>query len=229
MTGKLGRGAAGAEDAAEAFSRRDPYWPAQLSVLATIVLDIDLPSKLTLRPAWLLPVLEGVLLIALIVTTPMSRARNDPRRRVLALILVGIVSAANLLSLVLLVHYLLHKGNVQGVDLVRAGVEIWITNVLLFAIWYWELDRGGPAARKLAVCPAPDFLFPQMTEERLGRWEWRAGFIDYLYVSITNASAFSPTDTMPLSQKAKVLMAVQSLASLVTVGLVVARAVNILH
>jgi uncharacterized membrane protein len=230
MTPGVGRGAAEAETAAVAFARRDPYWPAQVSVLATIALDIDLPNKLTLHPVWVLPALEAALLIGLVVTTPRGGAPPRSHRRVAALALIGIASAANLLSLVLLVHYLLHHSTsaADGHRLILAGVEIWVTNVLLFGVWYWELDRGGPQARKHRECPAPDFLFPQMTEERLGRWDWRGGFVDYLYVSFTNASAFSPTDTMPLSPMAKMLMLAQSLISLVTIGLVVARAVNIL-
>jgi hypothetical protein len=223
-------GAAEAEDAAAALGRRDSYWAAQLAVLATILLDLDLPHKLTLHPIWLLPALEGALLLGLIVTTPRRHEPPHRHRRVAAIVLVGIVSAANLLSLVLLTHYLLHTGNIDGRQLILAGVEIWITNILIFAVWYWELDRGGPQGRKLtgADAPTPDFLFPQMTEERLGRWDWRAGFVDYLYISFTNVSAFSPTDTMPLSATAKMLMLIQASAAIVTIGLVVARAVNIL-
>jgi uncharacterized membrane protein len=230
MTPRALPGATEAEGAAKAFVRSDPYWPAQLSVLATIALDIDLPNKLTLHPVWVLPALEAALLVGLVATTPRGGARPRSHRRVAALALIGIASAANLLSLVLLVHYLLHHSTsaADGHRLILAGIEIWVTNVLLFGVWYWELDRGGPHARKQRECPAPDFLFPQMTEERLGRWDWRGGFVDYLYVSFTNASAFSPTDTMPLSPMAKMLMLVQSLISLVTIGLVVARAVNIL-
>jgi hypothetical protein len=224
-------GAAEAGDAAAALARHDSYWPAQLAVLTTILLDLDLPDKLTLRPIWLLPALEGALLLGLIVTTPRRGERPHRYRRWVAITLIGIVSAVNLLSLGLLTHYLLHTGgNVDGRQLILAGVEIWVTNILLFAVWYWELDRGGPQGRKLtgADAPAPDFLFPQMTEERLGRWDWRAGFVDYLYVSFTNVSAFSPTDTMPLSASAKMLMLIQATIAIVTIGLVVARAVNIL-
>ena len=230
MTPGVGRRTTQAEDAVESFARRDPYWPAQVSVLATIALDIDLPNKLTLHPVWVLPVLEGLLLVGLVVTTPRRADQPRSRRRVAALALIGLVSAANVLSLALLVHYLLHGGIAanDGRSLIRAGVEIWVTNVLLFAVWYWELDRGGPQARKQPDCPPPDFLFPQMTEDRLGRWDWRAGFVDYLYTSFTNATAFSPTDTMPLTAAAKLLMMVQSTASLVTIGMVFARAVNIL-
>jgi hypothetical protein len=210
------------------FARRDPFWPAQLTVLAAIALSLDLPSYLTIKRVWLIPAIEGLLLVALVATTPRERKQRPERRRV-ALALIGLVSASNLLNLTLLTHRLLHGPMTQPLDLVRAGVEIWITNVLLFTVWYWELDRGGPMARKLEPLRAPDFLFPQMTEQRLGGIDWLAGYVDYFYVSFTNASAFSPTDTMPLSPTAKMLMLVQSLTSLVTIGMVLARAVNILH
>jgi uncharacterized membrane protein len=218
-----------AEGVAEELARRDPYWPAQLTVVAAILLSLNLPSKLTLTPYWLLPAFEGVLLVGLVVTTPWDPLRVHPARRIGALILIAIVSGANLLSLVLLAHYLVgSSGHAGGHQLIIAGAEIWITNVLIFAIWFWELDRGGPQGRRLDDMPSPDFLFPQYTEDYLGRWSWRPRYVDYLYTSFTNATAFSPTDTMPLSPWAKMAMLVQSLASLVTLGLVVARAVNIL-
>jgi len=212
---------------AEAFARRDPFWPAQLTVLAAIGLSLHLPSYLGVHPVWVIPTVEGVLLAALVATTPRKHLRPMPQRRGLALGLVGLVSASNVLNLSLLVHRLLHH-HTDPHALILAGVEIWITNVLLFTVWYWELDRGGPLARKLEVLRPPDFLFPQMTEPLLGGMDWRAGYVDYLYTSFTNASAFSPTDTMPLTPMAKMLMLVQSLASLVTIGMVFARAVNIL-
>lgn len=229
MTRRAVPGAGRAEEGAAAFARHDSYWPAQLAVLATIALDLDLPNKLTLHPPWVLPALEGLLLAGLVATTPRGASPPHPYRRRVAIAMIGLVSAANLLSLVLLTHYLLDTANASdGRQLILAGAEIWVTNILLFAVWYWELDRGGPQARKHPECPPPDFLFPQMTEERLGRWDWRAGFIDYLYVSFTNVSAFSPTDTMPLSHTAKMLMLIQSVIAIVTIGLVIARAVNIL-
>jgi hypothetical protein len=106
---------------------------------------------------------------------------------------------------------------------------LWATNVLLFSLWYWELDRGGPIAREQQKTAFPDFLFPQMIDPQFAPSDWRPMMLDYLYVSFTNATAFSPTDTMPLSRWAKLLMAVQSGTSLATLGLVVARAVNILQ
>jgi uncharacterized membrane protein len=159
---------------------------------------------------------------------PTPAMQYSPWRRHIALGLTSVATAANLLSLILLVHFLLRGGHAGGQALVLSGVVLWLTNVLVFALWYWELDRGGPVARVLDDGAQPDFLFPQMSDARWAPPGWHPGFVDYLYVSFTNATAFSPTDTMPLTRRTKLLMAAQSLASLLTIGLVVARAVNIL-
>ncbi len=210
------------------FVRRDPYIGSQLVVLGAILLDVSLPNKLTIGPAWLLPSVEGLLLVGLTVSLRIPGVRWSPAHRTVVLGLIGLVSLVNIVSLVLLVHHLLKGGNhnATGHRLIVAGMVLWVTNVLLFGLWFWQLDRGGPVARQREPEP-PDFLFPQMNDpERFGGWE--PNLIDYLYVSFTNATAFSPTDAMPLSRVAKLLMAMQSLAALVTIGLVVARAVNIL-
>ena len=138
------------------------------------------------------------------------------------------MSAANVFSLAALTHFLLHHDVSNGRELIGSGVLIWLTNFLIFALWYWEIDRGGPGARAAGHDGPPDFLFPQMTDDRIEPLDWRPQFIDYLYVSLTNATAFSPTDTMPLTPMAKSIMGVQSVVSLVTIGLIVSRAVNIL-
>jgi hypothetical protein len=214
----------------EALGRRDPFWPAQLTVAAAIALALDLPSGLTLsKDVWLIPAIEGVLLLSLVMSTPWVPAQRHRQRRRVALSLVGLVTASNLANLGLLVHKLLHNGANNGHQLVLAGVEIWLTNVLLFTVLFWELDRGGPMARRSPALAPPDFLFVQQTDPKLGGLEWRATYIDYLYTSFTNATAFSPTDTMPLTPAAKLMMLVQSGASLLTLGLVFARAINILR
>jgi hypothetical protein len=206
----------------------DPYWGPQLVVLAAILIDLALPKKLTIGPTWLLPSIEGVLLIGLSVSTGF-RVRRSPLRRSFALALIGLVSLVNVISLFLLIHYLLHGHHENGRNLVYSGVVLWVTNVLLFGLWYWELDRGGPIEREMGSNLCPDFLFPQMSEPRWAPKGWMPELVDYLYTSLTNATAFSPTDTMPLSKPAKWLMGAQALVSLVTIGLVVARAVNILQ
>jgi hypothetical protein len=214
---------------AETIGRRNPYWGPQLVVAGTILLDFSLPERLTIGPSWLLPAFEGLLLAGLVAISPHPKMRNSPWRRRIAIGLIGLVSAVNIVSLIELCHFLLKGGKSGGHALVLAGLVLWVTNVLLFGLWYWELDRGGPAARDEASDDHPDFLFPQMADPRFAPEGWTPNLIDYLYVSLTNATAFSPTDTMPLSRWAKLLMGTQSLAALATLGLVVARAVNILQ
>lgn len=212
----------------QALERHDPFWAPQLVVAAAIALDLSLPEKLTLGPNWLLPSFEGLLLAGLLVASPNPKMRHSPVRRNFAMLLIGLVSLVNSISLVLLCHYLLRGGRAGGHALILAGMVLWVTNVLLFGLWYWELDGGGPLDR-VREASLPDFLFPQMTDPRWAPDGWRPTLVDYMYVSFTNASAFSPTDTMPLTHTAKWLMTSQSLTALVTVGLVVARAVNILN
>ncbi|MFI4990576.1 MAG: hypothetical protein ACHQHO_06645 [Solirubrobacterales bacterium] len=206
----------------------EAFWPAQLTVLVAIGTQLLLPEPLTAGPSWLVPSLEGVLLIGLFVVTPNVVEDEHPRRRRIALSLTAFVSAANIFSLGALTHYLLHHHVSDGRSLIVAGVLIWLTNLLIFALWYWEMDRGGPGKRAAGNDGQPDFLFPQMTDDRIEPRDWRPKFVDYLYVSLTNNTAFSPTDTMPLTPMAKCIMGVQSVVSLLTIGLIVSRAVNIL-
>jgi hypothetical protein len=204
------------------------FWPAQAAVLGAIGLQLLLPARLTVGPSWLVPGLEGALLVGMFLATPNQLEFEHPRRRRLAIGLIAFVGAANVYSLGALTHHLLHHNVTNGRALVGSGVLIWLTNFLIFALWYWELDRGGPGKRAAGNDSAPDFLFPQMSDDRIEPADWRPRFLDYLYVSLTNATAFSPTDTMPLSPVAKSIMGVQGLVSLVTLGLIVSRAVNIL-
>ncbi|MGI8429933.1 MAG: hypothetical protein ACR2OB_11675 [Solirubrobacteraceae bacterium] len=209
-------------------ARAESFWPAQATVLLAIALQLLLPPRLVAGPRWLLPVLEGVLLVGLWLASPRQLEREHTRRRRMALTLTALVSAANITSLVLLTHELLRHSSPNGRELIVAGALIWLTNVLIFALWYWEADRGGPGQRASGHDQAPDFLFPQMNDDHIEPTDWRPQFVDYGYLSLTNATALSPTDTMPLTPTAKSIMGLQSLVSLVTVGLVVARAVNIL-
>jgi hypothetical protein len=211
------------------------YWPAVLCVVAAILLQVRLPGKLTAGPQWLLPSLEGALLVGLAVATARgSEDQHHPIRRRVAISLIALVSAANTVSLYLLAHDLLHKRISNGRSLILAGVTIWVTNVLIFALWYWLLDRGGPSNRLQHPDPTtaeghPDFVFPEMDGGRpYTPATWRPEFIDYLALAITTATAFSPTDAMPNSRTAKALMSIEGLVSLVTLGLIISRAVNIL-
>jgi uncharacterized membrane protein len=214
-------------DAAEELGRDDPLWPGQLATLGALLLYLALPAALTIGPGWPLPLAESALLAALVIAT--RGGREARHRRQIAIGLVLVAALANLSSLGLLVHYLVAGGQARGADLLDGGVIIWTTNLLLFAVLYWELDRGGPPRPAAGRAPvAPDLLFAQMTADRYAAPSWKPGFGDYLYVSLTNQTAFSPTDTMPLTARVKALMGVQGVAALVTTGVIVARAVNLL-
>lgn len=207
----------------------EPHWPPVLAVTATIVLQVLLPDRLTGVPHLLVPLLEALLLTGLIIAAPWRLEGPHHWRRRLSLAATCLATLANAVSLVLLIRLLLDRNVSNAHALVISGAVIWITNVLIMSLWFWELDRGGPGHRAARMGDAPDFLFPQMTlHADLAQPDWRPLFPDYLYVSLTNATAFSPTDTMPLSITAKLLMSTQSLISLVTATLVIARAVNIL-
>jgi hypothetical protein len=205
----------------------DPFWPAQLAVAAAVLLSLLLADPLTIGPRWLLPGIELTLFAVLVAVVPRRATRHSQGRRTFALCLIGLVSAVSVYSLARLVHFLVAGGEVGGERLIESGAVLWLTNVLLFAVWYWELDRGGPVARHLHPDALADFQFPQMDPD-VGMKDWRPGFGDYLYTSLTNSVAFSPTDTLPLTQTAKAVMALQSITALLTLLLVVARAVNVL-
>jgi len=215
-------------EAVRELDKELPIWGPALVVAAAIALDTALPNKLTIGPTWLLPGLEALLLLGLVIASPRPKVRHSPARRRIAIALIAIVSATNVVSLAVLCHLLVEGGKQNGKSLIFSGVVLWGTNVLLFALWYWELDSGGPLMRMRKRHRHPDFLFVQMSAPQWAPKGWIPGLVDYLYLSLTNATAFSPTDTMPLTPTAKWLMGAQSLVALVTVGLVVARAVNIL-
>lgn len=210
-------------------TRGEPRLSATLSIVAIIAMQIALPEKATLGPRWAVPTIEGVLLIGLVAANPGRIERQSPVLRSCSIALIAIVSAANAWSAGHLV-----RGVVRGTlgkdpaHLLMNGAGIWLTNVIVFGLWYWELDRGGPAARSSAARPYPDFLFPQMQDRALASPGWAPTYLDYFYLSFTNATAFSPTDVLPLAHWAKLTMAIQSAVSLVTVALVIARAINIL-
>ncbi|MEA2429117.1 MAG: hypothetical protein QOF37_2745 [Thermoleophilaceae bacterium] len=215
--------------AAEDLGRDDPLWPGQLAIAAAILLLLALPSRLALGPKLLVPAAEMVLFLGLFVPTLLRGPRRARLNHdiVITVLLVGTVT--NLVSLGLLINYLLAGGHARSTDLTSGGAVIWVTNLFLFTVWYWVFDRGGPLKPAVERTPvAPDFLFPQMTDDRYAAPGWKPRFGDYLYVSLTNQTAFSPTDTMPLSLRVKLLMGVQALAAFATVGVILARAVNIL-
>jgi uncharacterized membrane protein len=221
---------------ARAALGESPLWPAA-AIVTSAVLYADLPSRFIIGHGasgftvarWVVPVLTFLLLIALLSTLPMEfTPRLHLTRRWLSTSILALLSAANAASIIWLVHLLVNGAHANAPTLLRAAVHMWVVNVLLFGLWYWQLDAGGPVERPKRAPHQHDFLFPQQTEPKLLEGGWRPLFLDYLYVSFTNAAAFSPTDTLPLSRWSKMLMLLQSAMSLSLAVMVVARAVNIL-
>jgi uncharacterized membrane protein len=211
--------------------RGETRWPAAASVLLVSAAQLLLPDALLPGPNWLLPAAEVLLVVALAAADPNRLTAESKDLRLFALVVIWALVLVNAALLTALVTKLVNGGLSNGATLLGSAGAVWLTNVVVFGLLYWELDRGGPLGR-VGARPAPayaDLQFPQDSAPDIAPPDWRPGFGDYLYTSLTNATAFSPTDTMPLSRRAKALMGSQSLVSLVTVGLVAARAVNVLN
>jgi hypothetical protein len=220
------------------------FWLARLSVLAIAGLQLLMINDLTVGPRWFAPAVEVALLLPLSIATAWTQisardaethahwqaiARARYFIRLFALFMTAVITLINFDALLQLIHALL-LGNATkvGQTLLLDALNIWVTNVVIFGLWFWSIDRGGPASNGVVDSCKCDFLFPYMTMNTPEAQAWTPGFIDYLYLAFTNATAFSPTDTLPLSRRAKLLMMFESLVSLLTIALVAARAVNIL-
>jgi uncharacterized membrane protein len=210
--------------------------PVSIAIVAAMGLQayfaVVAPTTFLRWLLWPLIAIEFLLLLELVRLNPHKLKIESPRVRHISWILTSAIVLGNTTSAVAL-DYLIIVSGIAKDDaqlLLGGGASIFVTNVLAFALVYWEFDRGGPFARRLRPTerPHPDFLFPQMGQPGRASHAWRPDFIDYLYVSLTNAMAFSPTDTMPLTRPAKAMMASQSLVAVSTVALVIARAVNVL-
>ena len=211
--------------------RGEHRWPVALAIAVAATLLLAVPERLTLGPAWLIPFVVAILMIAVIVTDPGRVNRLGTSTRVLSIALLVVLGAGAAFATARLVVELVEGGGVtnSASELLRAGAVVWIDNVIVFGLLYWELDGGGPAARLHRERKYPDFAFPQTLNPDVAPAGWRPVFVDYLYLGTTNATAFSPTDAMPLAHWAKLTMAGQSVISILLLSLVVARAVNILH
>ena len=213
-------------------------WEAAPAAAIVIVLQIALAmvSEKNGWTLWGLPwwiwlaaiVPELVLLVALSWSRPHRALVQSGNRRKVALTLFVIISVENTIALAALIGSLLSGDETSGGELLFKAITIWSTNVLIFGLWYWAVDRGGPVRRVQPDPPPRDFQFPQDENPELAAPDWRTHLIDYLYVSFTNSIAFSPTDSMPLTRRAKVLMLLESTVSAMTILLCAARAVNIL-
>jgi uncharacterized membrane protein len=212
-------------------TRGERRWPVTLSVVGAIVLQFLLPARFTEPlPRYLLPGLEVALLIGLSIANPVRIERRGRMIRAASIVLIALITFANVVSAVLLIRAILDgQAGGSAAPLFGTGASIWATNVIAFALWYWEFDRGGPVQRAHGTLRHPDLMFPQMVSPQLTSADWEPQFVDYLYLAFTNATAFSPTDVMPLARWAKLTMLVQAAVSLAVGALVIARAVNILR
>jgi hypothetical protein len=204
-------------------------WPMAAAVLAAMILTILLPEDIRWIPQWLLPAIEGALLVALVIGDPGAIDRRSNALRGLSIALVAVLVAGALWSTVLLIAALIEGSSATNSagELLATGAIVWVSNNIAFSLLYWELDGGGAAARAHRLPKYPDFAFPQQLNRDLAPPNWRPRFYDYLYLGFTNSTAFSPTDAMPLAIWAKLAMTVQASVSLALLGLVVARAVNV--
>lgn len=212
---------------------------AALAVMAALLLYITLPPRLIIGPVWFAPLLVLLLLIPLLIVAP--RRDWSRRTRVLGILLIALVNFFNLVSVLLLIVAFFHPELArihQPAQLLLTGAQIWFTNIIVFGLWYWELDANGPDARARAKSAThfrnADFLFPQMQVAMMSEGascvdlDWKPEFLDYLYLAFTDATAFSPADVMPLSRWAKALMGAEALVSLITIVIVFSRAISLI-
>jgi hypothetical protein len=214
----------------------EPRWHAALAVIAALALYVTLPPKVIVGQVWLLPALVLVILIPLMVIAP-RRHKEAAWQRAASIATIALLGIFNVATIALLFVWQFsqhHRKPISGQELLVAALQIWLTNVLVYALWFWEVDGNGPDARThVTLDQQPrrsDFLFVQMTFDRdvQERLNWRPRFLDYLFLSFTNATAFSPADTFPLTHRAKALMMAEAIKSLVTIAIIASRAVSLL-
>jgi uncharacterized membrane protein len=220
--------------------RAEHRLPAVIAIVVVLFLYALLPSSFLPELRYGVVAIAILLLIPVLILNPARLTKQTPWSRVLSMSNAFLLGAANQVALVQLVYLLVNAGKQDGPSLLIAAVQVWVTNVIVYALIFWELDRGGPVARrhqKRSELDPADFRFPQdedhdaideVAVRSSAKSDWAPGYIDYLYFSLSNSMAFSPTDTMPLSHRAKALMGLESFAGFVILALVIARAVSLL-
>jgi uncharacterized membrane protein len=211
-------------------TRAEKRWPMAVAVLSTVALQVGTPSKGRLRGWWIFPILELVLLVVMIARDPGRIDAPSRAARRVTIALIGVMTIGTIGQVVLLVYDILSDAgaHLEATDLLGRGAAVWVTNVIVFSLWYWEFDRGGPVARASVADVPASFAFPENATPELAPEGWQPQYPDYLYLAFTNATAFSPTDTLPVRTWAKMTMMAQSAISLAIAILVIARAINVL-
>jgi hypothetical protein len=207
---------------------REPRWPAALAIITMFLLVVSLPTQVKLFPAWLPYVAVSLMLV------PMAGAgagKSDSKWfRIERVIILGVVSIIGIIAIAtmsVIIHAMLtSSAAVSGLALLASSVTLWVTNIVVASLLYWQLDRGGPDRRAHGAGIEPDWQFPRDEEAGSTSRPWAPAYVDYLFLAFTTATAFSPTDTVPLTARAKMLMLIQALLSLVTMVIVAARAVG---
>jgi hypothetical protein len=209
----------------------EPRWPVAVTIVAVVLLLALLPGRIRLLPNWI-TCAAGIAVLAPIITVALTAARTRWLRieRTVTLLFSVVVGGGTLLSVANLIHAMVHRSReIGGLQLLASSIAVWVTNVLVFSLLYWQVDRGGPEARLNHASTWPDWLFPQEGAPREDvPPDWKPSFVDYLFLSYSTATAFSTTDVMPLTSRAKLLMMLESSVALVTLVVVAARAINIL-
>ena len=211
--------------------RGEHWWPVALAIVVATALHVALPAKYRVNPPWIAPAVLLGLLAALIIGDPGRIDRQKPWLRILTGIMIGALTLANLAAAGRLVHDILTNNKLYATNatgLLATGGVIWATNVIAFGLWYWDLDRGGAAARAHHPQANPAFIFPEMLHTGYVPATWVPQFVDYLSLGFWTATAFSPTDISAIKPWAKLMMITEAAVSLVIAGLVIARAINIL-
>ncbi|MCU1508536.1 MAG: hypothetical protein QOI02_1012 [Actinomycetota bacterium] len=208
-------------------ARTEHRWPVVIATAIALGLYLALPQTLEPIPHWIIPTLGALAVLPLIVINPRHLSRETTWSRFLSIGFSISVTLLNQVYIVALIQTLI-AGDVKGPAVLLTALEVWVTNVIVFALVYWDLDQGGAVARRIEGYKddaRPDFQFPQ---DAATKNKWQPAYVDYLYFSLSNMMAFSPTDVMPLTHRAKLIMGYQALTGFVLLALVISRAVNIL-
>lgn len=208
----------------------EPRWPVALTTLAVLVTLAALPGRVRLFPAWVAYALVAAVLAPMIgVTLTAGKAWWLHIERTVTLFVFVVAGLGNIANLMNLIRSIVERSTgITGMQLLASSIGVWITNVLVFSLLYWQIDRNGPEARANHASTRPDWQFPQTGTPKEARLDWRPTFVDYLFLGFTTAAAFSPTDALPLTSRAKLLMMLESTISLTTIVIVASRAINIL-
>jgi hypothetical protein len=210
--------------------RIEPRWPVALAILAVLFVLAVLPERIRLFPIWL-PYVVGIAVLVPMAAVALTAGKASWLRveRTITLLFFVVAGVGTLANLVNLIGAMVRRpAEIGGMQLLTSSIGVWVTNVLMFSLLYWQIDRGGPGARANKASTKPDWLFPQTGAGKDVPPDWRPTFVDYLFLGFSTATAFSPTDALPLTSRAKMLMMLESTISLVTIVVVASRAINIL-